>query len=186
LSSGGIPRDSVGSFATHPPNPRLVALLAEQFAFFPKKFPPIARTCGNLGSSTCGAALHAANGPRQRVPRSRTWNRSQRCNNRRRSSCRHARWRRELQRKCAGNRHSRRNLLRRIGDTLRRQRHVRRRWKNRRRRVIPGRIHGSASARARCTRYAPPHSRIRMSAACHRRVKSLNCAELYTCWIGPH
>jgi 3-oxoacyl-[acyl-carrier-protein] synthase-3 len=56
----GIPRDSVGSFATHQPNPRLVALLAEQFAVSPKKFPPIARTCGNLGSSTCGAALHAA------------------------------------------------------------------------------------------------------------------------------
>jgi 3-oxoacyl-[acyl-carrier-protein] synthase III len=56
----GIPRDAVGSFATHQPNPRLVALLAKQCAVSPKKFPPIARTCGNLGSSTCGAALHAA------------------------------------------------------------------------------------------------------------------------------
>ncbi|HEY6264324.1 MAG TPA: 3-oxoacyl-[acyl-carrier-protein] synthase III C-terminal domain-containing protein [Candidatus Acidoferrum sp.] len=56
----GIPRDSVGSFATHQPNPRLVALLAKQCAVSPKKFPPVARTCGNLGSSTCGAALHAA------------------------------------------------------------------------------------------------------------------------------
>jgi hypothetical protein len=25
----------------------------------PSAFPPIARTAGNLGSSTCGAALHA-------------------------------------------------------------------------------------------------------------------------------
>ena len=56
----GIPRDSVASFATHQPNPRLVALLAKQCAVSPKKFPPIARTYGNLGSSTCGAALHAA------------------------------------------------------------------------------------------------------------------------------
>ena len=56
----GIPRGSVGGFATHQPNPRLVALLAKQFGVSPEMFPPIARTCGNLGSSTCGAALHAA------------------------------------------------------------------------------------------------------------------------------
>jgi 3-oxoacyl-[acyl-carrier-protein] synthase-3 len=56
----GIPRTSVGGFATHQPNPRLVALLARQCGVSPETFPPIARTCGNLGSSTCGAALHAA------------------------------------------------------------------------------------------------------------------------------
>ncbi len=56
----GIPRASVGSFATHQPNPRLVALLAKQCGVSPDKFPPIARTSGNLGSSTCGAALHWA------------------------------------------------------------------------------------------------------------------------------
>ena len=55
----GIPRSSVGGFATHQPNPRLVALLAKQLGVPPEKFPPIAKTCGNLGSSTCGAALHA-------------------------------------------------------------------------------------------------------------------------------
>jgi 3-oxoacyl-[acyl-carrier-protein] synthase III len=55
----GIPRASVGGFATHQPNPRLVALLAKTCGVSPDTFPPIARTAGNLGSSTCGAALHA-------------------------------------------------------------------------------------------------------------------------------
>jgi 3-oxoacyl-[acyl-carrier-protein] synthase-3 len=56
----GIPRTSVGGFATHQPNPRLVALLAKQCGVSPETFPSIARTYGNLGSSTCGAALHEA------------------------------------------------------------------------------------------------------------------------------
>jgi 3-oxoacyl-[acyl-carrier-protein] synthase-3 len=56
----GIPRASVGGFATHQPNPRLVTLLAKQCDVSPDVFPPIAKTCGNLGSSMCGAALHAA------------------------------------------------------------------------------------------------------------------------------
>jgi 3-oxoacyl-[acyl-carrier-protein] synthase III len=55
-----IPRGSVGGFATHQPNPRLVALLAKQCGVSPETFPPIARVYGNLGSSTCGAALHEA------------------------------------------------------------------------------------------------------------------------------
>ena len=56
----GISRKSVGSFATHQPNPRLVALLAKHCGVSPGTFPPICRTSGNLGSSMCGAALHAA------------------------------------------------------------------------------------------------------------------------------
>jgi 3-oxoacyl-[acyl-carrier-protein] synthase-3 len=56
----GIPRTSVGGFATHQPNPRLVALLAKQCGVSPGLFPPVAKISGNLGSSTCGAALHAA------------------------------------------------------------------------------------------------------------------------------
>ncbi len=56
----GIPRGSVGGFATHQPNPRLVALLAKQCGVSPTLFPPVARISGNLGSSTCGAALHEA------------------------------------------------------------------------------------------------------------------------------
>src|SRR5467141_2595305 len=56
----GIPRASVGGFATHQPNPRLVALLAKQCGVSPNTFPPVAQVYGNLGSSTCGAALHEA------------------------------------------------------------------------------------------------------------------------------
>ena len=65
----GIPRASVGGFATHQPNPRLVALLAKQCGVSPAVFPPIARTCGNLGSSTCGVALHATLQSATRVAR---------------------------------------------------------------------------------------------------------------------
>jgi 3-oxoacyl-[acyl-carrier-protein] synthase-3 len=56
----GIPRAAVGGFATHQPNPRLVTLLAKQCGVSPNVFPPVAKISGNLGSSTCGAALHAA------------------------------------------------------------------------------------------------------------------------------
>ena len=59
-SRSGIPRGAVGGFATHQPNPRLVALLAKQYRVSPSTFPPVARVSGNLGSSTCGAALHEA------------------------------------------------------------------------------------------------------------------------------
>jgi 3-oxoacyl-[acyl-carrier-protein] synthase-3 len=63
----GIPRSSVGGFATHQPNARLVALLAKRCGVSPVTFPPVAKTSGNLGSSTCGAALRAAlqNGSKQ-------------------------------------------------------------------------------------------------------------------------
>ncbi len=56
----GISRTSVGGFATHQPNPRLLTLLAKQCGVSPDTFPPVARTSGNLGASTCGAALHLA------------------------------------------------------------------------------------------------------------------------------
>ena len=56
----GIPRASVGGFATHQPNPRLLTLLAKQCGVSADTFPPLCRTSGNLGSSMCGAALHAA------------------------------------------------------------------------------------------------------------------------------
>ena len=65
----GIPRGSVGGFATHQPNPRLVALLAKQCGVSPSTFPPIARVSGNLGSSTCGAALHEALRIAEKQPR---------------------------------------------------------------------------------------------------------------------
>jgi 3-oxoacyl-[acyl-carrier-protein] synthase-3 len=65
----GIPRAAVGGFATHQPNPRLVALLAKQCGVSPEAFPPIAKTSGNLGSSMCGAALHACLQAAARQPR---------------------------------------------------------------------------------------------------------------------
>ena len=55
-----IPRAAVGAFATHQPNPRLLSLLAKVAGVPVDTFPLIATTSGNLGSSTCGAALHAA------------------------------------------------------------------------------------------------------------------------------
>ena len=55
-----IPRCEVAAFATHQPNPRLVALLAKKAGVAVEKFPAVADTCGNLGSTTCAAALHLA------------------------------------------------------------------------------------------------------------------------------
>src|SRR5439155_4940467 len=54
----GISRQQAIGFATHQPNPRLVALLAKQAGVRPDRFPPVAEIHGNLGSSTCGVALH--------------------------------------------------------------------------------------------------------------------------------
>jgi 3-oxoacyl-[acyl-carrier-protein] synthase III len=56
----GICRLEVGAFATHQPNPRLVALLAKQCNVPASVFPEVARKSGNLGSSTCGVAFHVA------------------------------------------------------------------------------------------------------------------------------
>ncbi len=56
----GFTRKAAAGFATHQPNPRLVAVLAKQLGVPAEKFPPVARTYGNLGSSTCGVALAQA------------------------------------------------------------------------------------------------------------------------------
>jgi 3-oxoacyl-[acyl-carrier-protein] synthase III len=58
-SRSGVPRSEVAAFATHQPNPRLVALLAKKSGLSLERFPLIAKTRGNLGSTTCAAALHA-------------------------------------------------------------------------------------------------------------------------------
>ena len=58
--TSGICRLQVGAFATHQPNPRLVTLLAKQCDVPIAVFPEVARKSGNLGSSTCGVALHVA------------------------------------------------------------------------------------------------------------------------------
>jgi 3-oxoacyl-[acyl-carrier-protein] synthase III len=65
----GIPRTSVGGFATHQPNPRLLILLAKQCGVSPDAFPPVSRTAGNLGSSMCGTALHATFQNASRLPK---------------------------------------------------------------------------------------------------------------------
>jgi 3-oxoacyl-[acyl-carrier-protein] synthase-3 len=56
----GIVRGEVAAFATHQPNPRLVSLLARKAGVPLERFPLIADVCGNLGSTTCAAALHTA------------------------------------------------------------------------------------------------------------------------------
>lgn len=56
----GVDRRKVGAFATHQPNPRLVALLAKKAGVPLEKFPMVADMRGNLGSTTCAAALHYA------------------------------------------------------------------------------------------------------------------------------
>src|SRR5271155_2814030 len=56
-SRSGIARSSLQGLATHQPNPRLVTLLAKQCGLSLDKFPAVAQIYGNLGSSTCGAAL---------------------------------------------------------------------------------------------------------------------------------
>ena len=56
----GIARTAAGAFATHQPNPRLMTLVAKQCGLPESLFPEVARLSGNLGSSTCGTALHLA------------------------------------------------------------------------------------------------------------------------------
>jgi 3-oxoacyl-[acyl-carrier-protein] synthase-3 len=67
----GISRACVGAFATHQPNPRLVALVARQCGVPESLFPEVARASGNLGSSTCGTALHLALVAAAQQPRDR-------------------------------------------------------------------------------------------------------------------
>ena len=57
-SRNGFSRKDAFGFATHQPNPRLVLLLAKQLVVPVNLFPSVAEVRGNLGSSTCGAALH--------------------------------------------------------------------------------------------------------------------------------
>ena len=50
----------MAAFATHQPNPRLVALVARKLGVSAEKFPLVADLRGNLGPTTCAAALHYA------------------------------------------------------------------------------------------------------------------------------
>jgi 3-oxoacyl-[acyl-carrier-protein] synthase III len=53
----GRPRAEVDYLALHQPNPRVVEMLAENARVPLEKIPLISRTCGNLGSATCGVSL---------------------------------------------------------------------------------------------------------------------------------
>lgn len=56
----GIGRERAGAFAIHQPNPRIVEIILGRTRLPPEKVPQVARSCGNLGSSTCGVALSMA------------------------------------------------------------------------------------------------------------------------------
>lgn len=70
--SSGRSRDAACAFALHQPNPRLLEVLVRQANLAPEKVPLVAKTRGNLGSSTCGVALsmalerHSSKSPVQR------------------------------------------------------------------------------------------------------------------------
>jgi len=51
------PRSEVDYFALHQPNPRVVEILAEKAKIPLERIPLLSKTCGNLGSVTCGASL---------------------------------------------------------------------------------------------------------------------------------
>jgi 3-oxoacyl-[acyl-carrier-protein] synthase-3 len=50
-------RGEVDYFALHQPNPRVVEILAEKANIPLERIPLVSKTCGNLGSVTCGASL---------------------------------------------------------------------------------------------------------------------------------
>jgi 3-oxoacyl-[acyl-carrier-protein] synthase III len=58
--SSGRSRHAACAFALHQPNPRLLEVLVRQANLAPAKVPLVAKTRGNLGSSTCGVALGMA------------------------------------------------------------------------------------------------------------------------------
>ena len=53
----GEPRTNVDYFAIHQPNPRVVEIFAEKAKIPMERIPLLSKTCGNLGSVTCGASL---------------------------------------------------------------------------------------------------------------------------------
>jgi 3-oxoacyl-[acyl-carrier-protein] synthase-3 len=53
----GRPRAEVDYYALHQPNPRVAEILAEKSHIPLERVPLMSRTCGNLGSATCGVSL---------------------------------------------------------------------------------------------------------------------------------
>jgi 3-oxoacyl-[acyl-carrier-protein] synthase-3 len=68
--SYGLTRDSVSAFVLHQPNPRLVETMRRRANIPIEKIPLVSKTCGNLGSSTCGVALCMAMEAHALKPRS--------------------------------------------------------------------------------------------------------------------
>ena len=66
----GLARDSVSAFVLHQPNPRLVETMRRRAGIPSEKIPLVGKTCGNLGSSTCGVALCIAMDAQALGPRS--------------------------------------------------------------------------------------------------------------------
>jgi 3-oxoacyl-[acyl-carrier-protein] synthase III len=56
-SALGVLRGKVAAFAFHQPNPRLTEIILRATQIPSDKAPLVAKTCGNLGGSTCGVAL---------------------------------------------------------------------------------------------------------------------------------
>ncbi len=56
----GKPRAEVDGFAIHEPNPRVVDIFAQRAKIPLEKIALISKTCGNLGSATCGVSLSTA------------------------------------------------------------------------------------------------------------------------------
>jgi 3-oxoacyl-[acyl-carrier-protein] synthase-3 len=56
-NKSGRPRAEADYLALHQPNPRVVEILAERGHVPLERIPLISRTCGNLGSATCGVSL---------------------------------------------------------------------------------------------------------------------------------
>lgn len=69
-AASGQSRDTASAFVIHQPNPRIVEIFLRRGALPPEKVPAVARTSGNLGSSTCGVALSLALQEHASKPRS--------------------------------------------------------------------------------------------------------------------
>ncbi len=69
-SSSGLSRESASAFAVHQPNPRLVDVFLRRKRLPAGKLPLVAKSSGNLGSSTCGVALSMALEKHGKKPRS--------------------------------------------------------------------------------------------------------------------
>jgi 3-oxoacyl-[acyl-carrier-protein] synthase-3 len=69
-TSSGLSRERASAFAIHQPNPRLVDIFLRRARLPADSLPLVAKSSGNLGSSTCGVALSMALEKYGKKPRS--------------------------------------------------------------------------------------------------------------------